>query len=199
MTNKETNRSYDLVEDTEAAYVDKGIVVTSGPKRGHSFCGCCCDVRRATIIFNIIGIVSVLYTLVWMEFMKSEAFVSVIQDDQVKNSIKSIPPPSVVTMVCVAAGLGFSISAIVGAVTYNALLVLGNVIWLIFGFVSTAFFAAHSEVSAGFSAYLALSRCFVLYPQVVLWYELKVTQTMSKQTYKPREEQSCCCVSNKYY
>ena len=185
MASNKGNPAYDgLVRDLEDADGGLGDGIVR-PKKGHSFCGCCCDVRRATIVFNIIGILSIVNITLQMYLFPPK----------VGASGESLPPPSAIAVIATVLALCFSVSGLVGAYTFNTWLVLANVIWLSAGFIISPFFTASAGLPAGFNVFLALVRCFMLYPQAMLFYELQISKTMTKQTYTSQEEQSCCCVA----
>ena len=185
MASNKSDPTYDgLVRDIEDADDDLGYDIVR-PKKGHSFCGCCCDVRRATIVLNIYVILSIVITTLQM---------CVILPN-VGASGESLPPPSAIAIIGIVLGLCFSVSGLVGAYTFNAWLVLANVIWISAGFIISPFFTASAGLPAGFDVFMALVRCFFLYPQAMLFYELQISKTMTKRTYASQEEQSCCCVA----
>ena len=177
-------------------------LIMSGPKQGHSFCGCCCDVRRATIIINIYTIVSSIYSVAYFYFMHgiSQLNTDSIQDDTVKQQIEAMDFASIYTplviSVLVLRSLG-CIAAIVGAMKYNAWLVISNIVILIVIAIPGIVTSVQAGTSAVFIILIQIVNCFFIYPQVMLVYEIKGSKTMSQQSY-PREEQSCCCVSTKF-
>jgi hypothetical protein len=194
-----TNPASSTSTKTPSAYVD-----VSGPKQGHVFCGCCCDVRRATIAINIVNLVFAVISIILL----SAAVTATrnFNDDSVQNALEEADLDSAFTasIVITVFTIIFNIAAIVGAARFNIWLVLSNAVWLIVGFIITI--AVNIKASNSVSGYnynfvnVAINlvvTCFFLYPHVVLIYEIKFTKTMSHQTYK-REEQSCCCVSTNH-
>ena len=86
--------------------------VTPSEKKGSSFCGACCDMRRAVIVLCIIALV--LYTIGLLMFRSAANnpyFANFYGDTQV-------------TLVMVAGGISIigCVLSIVGAVKFNALL-----------------------------------------------------------------------------
>jgi hypothetical protein len=148
----------------------QGTMSDDKVKQGHSCCGCCCDMRRAVIIVNIINLVSLLIQVI--------LFLSVDVDGV--NT----------TLFIVASIIGFVVLfvGIIGANQFNKWLVgiagffyAANVIYLL-----VLSFAAPSLL---FSA--ALSVLYV-YPHVMFVVE-NGKGIMTQENYK-NEEQSCCCV-----
>ena len=205
MTNKDYTSTYGAMPDVEAGdppvKLSESFLV-SGPKQGHSFCGCCCDMRRATIIINIYNLVSTIFSMVYLYFMIDFAMSNAesIQDDTVKQQMEAMDFSSIYTPLLIAltvlGSLG-NIAAIVGAMKYNAWLVSVNIVILIVSIIPGIVTSVQAGTSAAIIIVLLLVRCFFIYPHVMLVYELKGSKTMSQQTY-PREEQSCCCVPIKH-
>ena len=205
MANKDNSSSYGAMPDAEAGDPPVKLsesLIMSGPKQGHSFCGCCCDVRRATIIINICTIVSIIYSVASFYVMQSVLQLNTdsIQDDEVKQQMEAMDPSSIYTplviSVLVLRSLG-SIAAIVGAMKYIVWPVIVNFVILIVIAIPGIVTSVQAGTPAAFIILIQIVNCFFIYPQVMLVYEIKGSKTMSQQSY-PREEQSCCCVSTKY-
>ena len=205
MTNKDNIAIYSTIKDVEAGdppVTVSGSILLSGPKEGHSFCGCCCDMRRATIIINIYLLVSSIFSVFYLYFFLNNlpSITANIQDDTVKQQMETIDFSSIYTPLVIAmmvvSSLG-SIVAIVGALKYNTWLVGVNVVIFVVGTITGIVTSYQTGTSPGVIILIQLVRCFFIYPQVMFVYEIEGTKTMSQQTY-PREEQSCCCVATKY-
>jgi hypothetical protein len=123
-----------------------------------------------------------------------------IQDDTVKQQMGAMDFSSIYTPLTIAitalSSLG-NIIAIIGAMKYNAWLVSVNIAILILCLIPGIVTSVHAGTSAAIIIVLLFVRCFLIYPHVMLVYEIQGSKTMSQQTY-PREEQSCCCVPIKH-
>ena len=162
------------------------------------FCGCCCDVRRATVAVNI---ASIIYAVILMIIVSvTVANAKQLQAIGTDNYGYSAQLNTVLTVSIIASiiGICFSIAAIIGAIKFNIWLVGSNVVWLAIGFITTIAVSApatgYSYGAVNILFYLAFL-CFFLYPHIMLIYEIKGSKTMSQESYTPREEKSCCCVS----
>jgi len=158
----------------------------SGPKQGHSFFGCCCDVRRATIAINIVAIIFSIIVII--SFIRAIVAISTSLDDDINE--QSLESALTAVIVNTILSILFSIAALIGAIKFNAWLVLSNAIWLVLSFIVSTSVNVYGILAAIFYFFIV---SFFIYPHVMLFYELKVSKTMSKPIY-PREEQSCCCV-----
>eukprot|EP00542_Grammatophora_oceanica_P002168 CAMPEP_0194059478 /NCGR_PEP_ID=MMETSP0009_2-20130614/69167_1 /TAXON_ID=210454 /ORGANISM="Grammatophora oceanica, Strain CCMP 410" /LENGTH=159 /DNA_ID=CAMNT_0038710055 /DNA_START=61 /DNA_END=537 /DNA_ORIENTATION=+ len=70
-----------------------GLVQPSAYKQGHKCCGGCCDVRRATIIVNIVNIViSLLFILefVWLDKLIAKDEEVVGDDDEAQEELNTL-------------------------------------------------------------------------------------------------------------
>eukprot|EP00980_Cylindrotheca_fusiformis_P017812 scaffold5630_cov64-Cylindrotheca_fusiformis.AAC.1 len=90
MTSKTSSASYALLSGEEAVAVPDGgdnsptkppgfLEQLLGPQKGrenHLYFGCCCDVRRAVLILNIITICCNLITMIYLAFVAH-----IVQDD----------------------------------------------------------------------------------------------------------------------
>ena len=173
-------------------------IIFSGPKQGHMFCGCCCDVRRATIAVNIASIIFAVISMITVSITVGNAKQNETNDPYAYTYNDQLNTVLTVSIIASIIGICFSIAAIIGAIKFNICLVGSNVVWLVIGFIITI---AVSVSATGYSYgavnilyYLAIV-CFFIYPHVMLMYEIKGSKTMSQETYTPREEKSCCCVS----
>lgn len=171
----------------------------SGPKQGHMFCGACCDVRRATIAINIVSIVFDVINVISFSVAVGNVNYVGTNDTYYKDKLNAALTGTIIASII---GVCFSIAAISGAIKFNIWLIGSNIVWLVIGFITTI--AVSVSASAGSSGYSygALNILFglaflgfFLYPHIMLVYEIKVSKTMSQETYTPREEKSCCCVS----
>ena len=218
MANKDLHPSYDLMAEAEAGNALVKMVYPSilGPKQGHSFCGVCCDMRRATIIVNMIviicGIIDIISTYGMYAFLSSDGFLNSIDDDTRRKYYENLTVTLTEYFYILSTSvfsIVFSCSAIIGAITFNAWLVLANAIWLttcivkmvpwLLSCISTI--VKVGRLHGGVTVYaffigMPIWKFLCLYAHVMFMYELLRSKTMSKQTYL-REEQSCCCVSRR--
>jgi hypothetical protein len=155
-------------------------------KQGHRCCGGCCDVRRAVIIVNIVGLATnglmLIFFLAGASFLNQMA--SALDDDQAVSDAHStldfgavgIVTYSIVHMA--AQGIG-----IYGAIHYNQLMV-----GLCFVFYVISFIVSGVQVSI---VGLVINGFFG-YPHFYFLKEVR-SGILSEETY-PTEKQSCCCV-----
>lgn len=189
------------------------------PKQGSLYCGCCCDMRRAVIIVNVILLVSSLITIV--RSLNAEDLTAGLNEEQLdvlERSDLAFLITAIATMVFCAVG-------VVGAATYNIYLVGSNIVVLLAALAVRSYFLFAAvggvldlasedddfldlteeeksnvlDVSGDLLiANVVISAVFVLfvyvYPHVVFIMEVR-NGIMSEETYKRREEASCCCVA----
>eukprot|EP00525_Craspedostauros_australis_P005106 CAMPEP_0198109020 /NCGR_PEP_ID=MMETSP1442-20131203/1034_1 /TAXON_ID= /ORGANISM="Craspedostauros australis, Strain CCMP3328" /LENGTH=180 /DNA_ID=CAMNT_0043764485 /DNA_START=76 /DNA_END=618 /DNA_ORIENTATION=+ len=157
-----------------------------GIKQGHVCCGGCCDVRRATIIINVITLVFAvlsLFSAVSIKFYAGQAK-SEVDDDEVKATLDDIQAtPFGVAYFFIGIEIVFALAAIIGAVKYNSCLVLTVFIYYCVG-------AILNVVALDFIA--VIISCLYAYPHYFLYKEIK-SGIMSEENYV-NEKQSCCCV-----
>ena len=172
-------------------------IIEPGPKQGHLFFGCCCDMRSATIVINTIVLtLNLLFMISFyflLDFLFSDVMTNAIEDDELKHEMEAIDLPATFTVLLIillGPGCLCSLAAIVGAMRYKAWLVIVNIIYLTAIFILPVIISIQED-SADFAIKILLVYCFFMYPHVMLVYELKGSKTMSRQTYH-REEQSCC-------
>ena len=189
MTIAENSRTDHLMSDVEADNPPLKMLeplIVSGPKQGHSVCGCCCDTRRATIIVNILLLAWTIGEEPFTYFLYLTA-----QLDAFQPFSHTLATIALMVLSCL-----FNMAAILGALTFNAWLVIANTIYLAVSSV-LAIVTKYQE-NGYYSIDDMIFTLFFIYPHIMLVYELKVSKTMSKQTY-PRENHSCCCVPYRYH
>ena len=159
-----------------ATVVSLGNASESAPnrRRGHTFLGCCCDTRRAVIIID-----SILLVMAFISILASAAIPdSWLDDNEVDRHWRLYV-------------IGYAIAGIVslstgiwGALRYKVWMIwvagVWHVIMAIIDLVSVSLIG------------LILSGIFA-YPHFVLASEIR-RGIMEPETYKQREEHSCCCV-----
>jgi len=170
----------------------------SSPKQGRLFCYCCCDMRIATIIINIILIIFTIINMVVIASVSQAAANEKKYDDYYGNYYNNNDSVyfdlKVSTIVVGLFSIGFSIAALIGAIKFNAWLVLLNAIWLVIGFVVSTIFIVQAKIFSEVGVFVFFSflfTCFSMYPHLMLIYELKASKTMNRSTYA-REKKTCC-------
>ena len=193
MTMTENGRTEHLVPDADTENPPMNMLepfVVPGRKQGHVVCGCCCDVRRATIIVNILLLFQTIGEEPFSYFL---TMTGQLDDFELFSHTPAVIAWKVLQCLFYAA-------AILGALQFNAWLVMANIIFFVVSTVLTLvtnyqnsdnYFAVRDMI------YALFIMSWFIYPSVMLVYELKVSKTMSKQTY-PREKHSCCCVPYSY-
>jgi hypothetical protein len=178
-------------------------VTSSGKKLGRSCCGCCCDMRRAVIILSILGIffsvISVTTNyLLYFDYDRSPIYDNTepLTDDQKKTMNQLF----YISTVLICGAVIFYALAIVGAVQYNTILLKFNVMYVIGNFIATTvlFFRAADNVAQFDYDFVnmigpLIGTVMTVYANISLIKEIKCG-IMSPETYRVREEQSCCCV-----
>ena len=146
-------------------------------KQGHSFLGCLCDMRRAVIILNIIGLgfgIVALIAVILIERYNKSGDTQFVLESYDFWTLVGIQISVILAHVC----------GIMGAVSFSICPILITIlVELVYAILS-----ALDKNWIGFGASI-----FVLYPHVVLCYEL-AKGIMTKQNYYEQERQSCCCV-----
>ena len=94
-----SNEKFLPLPTSESDYVDiaTGVPAFRSPRdrENHLFCGCCCDVRRATLVVNIITIVLnlifLILTFVGLNFMSNNLDVieEDMDDDEAKEAMEN--------------------------------------------------------------------------------------------------------------
>ncbi|CAB9498613.1 expressed unknown protein [Seminavis robusta] len=180
-----------VVQGTEAP---DGVFKTGagGVKRGHKCCGGCCDVRRATIIVNIIsmvlGVVGVLF-MITAGSIASNLDASNYDDDEMVAAINELEGTDFGGSMGVAIALSsvrilLNAAGIWGALKYN-------VVGVGAGLVAYGLEFLFSLIT--FNIVGLIWNGFFAYPHVYLIMEMR-NGIMNAQTYEDIEKQSCCCV-----
>jgi hypothetical protein len=153
------------------------VIPATREKRGHSCCGVCCDVRRASIIVDAITLVALSFNIVALFAMTSID----VDDDHVQEALSSLSTPILAAVFIVEVILlGFSIY---GAVNFSANLVLVGFVLYCLGVLTSL---------VPFNVVGVIVNALFAYPHWYLYKEIK-SGTMSPSNYY-NEEQSCCCV-----
>jgi hypothetical protein len=197
--------AHDVEKGTTATQNNAGFasIDISGPKQGHVFCGCCCDVRRATIVMNIVSLVFTVLSLITVSgaIATLDNNEELLDDVTVRDTYEAAQNALVISMIVYGMSIVFIVLAIYGASKFKPKLVWPNVVYLVVSFiinviVNLAASSNHLSYNYGVVNILlgAIPTLFFIYPQAYFIYETQFTKTMTAETY-PREEQSCCCVA----
>jgi len=158
----------------------------SGMKRGHKCCGGCCDVKRATIIVNLVSMGMALFGLL---AVLAASNMSDLNDDNFNYTEEELA-----AMEVYSGSVPMAVTYTLCRMALNALGIWGAYSYKVWPIgASLAAFAAEFLMSL-----IALNLpgaiyfgCFA-YPHVYLIQEIR-SGIMSKETYET-EKQSCCCV-----
>jgi uncharacterized membrane protein len=164
-----------------------GIAVSGSAvgKQGHSYCGSCCDSRRAVIIVNIINVCFASLGLLALGGVMAASSQS-YDDDEVQAAFSSLSETNAsmgVMIALIAVKLVCNGVGIYGAMTYN--------IWMVG--VSLAVYClnfATGIINSNIFT-LVMYGCFA-YPHFFFIQEVR-RGIMSEVNYV-NEKQSCCCV-----
>uniref|UniRef100_A0A6T6HSJ6 Uncharacterized protein n=1 Tax=Craspedostauros australis TaxID=1486917 RepID=A0A6T6HSJ6_9STRA len=178
----------DNYEATKVATGEATInaIPTPGVKRGHVCCGGCCDVRRATIIVNIIMLCITLLGLLGVAAAKGVASQAAenADDDETITSLQALSDAPVGVLVAVLlVQSACYVCGIFGAIKYNSPLVL-------VAFVCYCVTFAFDLFGANIVG-MIITACFA-YPHFFLHQEIR-NGVMTPENYI-NEQQSCCCV-----
>ena len=169
--------------------VTPGVTANIHQRLGHSFCGLCCDMRRAVIILNSINLGIALFGIVLVAYVTSDKFqdyANDVEDDDyayrlslyLEEQRRSIYIGFVIAMVMYVIG-------VLGGIRFNHLIVVVVTIWYCVLVITNMIFT--------FSLYAILWNTLCLYPHIVFLVELQ-RGIMTYDRYDAYEKQSCCCV-----
>jgi hypothetical protein len=154
-------------------------------KRGHTFCGCCCDTRRAVIIVNIFmltcTVISVVTIALGAQLLNAMGDGDDEAQQEAAQQLNSIPLGLLFAMVIIQAV--FFVFGIMGAIKYTtwmlSVALIGYTLYFVMNLLSSNFL------------YIGLPVLFA-YPHFVLISEIN-QGIMTPDNY-PNEVHSCCCV-----
>ena len=171
-------------------------------KQGRLCCRVCCDMRRAVIILSLLGIILSIITLLTNFFVLFRG----LDWNQEQNTVEEqedIERLQNLFWKQFGLTIGSLISyalAIYGSVYYRNTPILCNMAYVVFNFAysTTILMRAQDDIEDfGFSGANvvgpAIGMIMTLYANASLVYEIR-SGIMSEETYKIREEHSCCCV-----
>ena len=146
--------------------------IQTDTKRGHSFFGGCCDMRRAVVILNII---QMALCLTGMIFFSEVGHVAAGVSTKINDE-------KVIKFLFFFLAFGFLLGGLsaIGAITYNKYFVSYNAVFLLIRFCLTF----------GFVPFL--SAVLHLYPHLLL--VLYIHKGIMTEDNYPIENQSCCCI-----
>mmetsp|Transcript_21361 Transcript_21361/g.46333 ORF Transcript_21361/g.46333 Transcript_21361/m.46333 type:complete len:181 (-) Transcript_21361:223-765(-) len=178
----ETEASYQKAPELEA----EGVVVSG--KRGKICCGACCDMRRATIVVNIVnlcflgvalmGMIAALSVSSNLDKYSDDA----LFDDEFESDLNDLKGLGIVGIfVVLVLAIGHALG-LYGAVSYKPWMVMTS---FVFYCLSTIFALVRLDPFCIMYALFA-------YPHYFLWEEIRAG-IMTPDNY-PNEIHSCCCV-----
>ena len=212
-------------EKTETAYVlgvvpeDDGLhrLVTHRAKVGHTCCGCCCDMRRAVIIVNLVLLANIIVNSVnYTVFLSGDGGSDVmasfddmrsVDDDFSVKYMKGMRFYFCALFIFLGIKIVCCIFGIVGAFRYNVNLTGIAAVSFCFDFLIGLFgVILNGSIRNGIISYefrldwfskqymipQLLVSGFFAYPHFFFIKEVR-DGSMSKQNYV-NEEMSCCCV-----
>jgi hypothetical protein len=154
-------------------------------------CGGCCDVRRATIIVNIINLVMGLLGMILLATVSNAASTldaNDFDDDQMKEAIAEMNAAEM------GGSIGWAMLLTVLRLGFNGLGIYGALYYIQWPVVaSLAVFALEilfAMITFNFVGLIMFG--FFAYPHVYLILEMR-NGIMSEETYEI-EKHSCCCV-----
>jgi hypothetical protein len=176
------------VEGVDLMQQEGSKLVTRHNKQGHTCCGgccpgcgnrCCCDMRRAVIIVNIINIVIIVLGMM----TKFSGYNITYDDDQVAAEMEAYRNEPLGLFIAFGTlHILLSAAGIVGALRYNVYLV---------AIAAAAYCFACVMALVALNPYGLLYPGFFAYPHFFFIKEVR-EGTMSKENYH-NEELSCCC------
>ncbi|CAJ1934364.1 unnamed protein product [Cylindrotheca closterium] len=188
-------------------------------KQGGKCCGGCCDYRRAVIVLCIISLVFSIIGIV------NPALSQAFQAEEYPELEQIVKDHNTSLLIIGIVHIVMTVIALVGAIIFNFYLVALYVLWSILNLIISIVLQQQmvgdlldwvdaqtddaawgttdqDQLETAFNTYMiinyvitALFTLLWVYPSVFLSVEIK-KGIMTKETY-PREEMSCCCVSNR--
>lgn len=182
----ETNYTLGVPDGIEQGQVGGGVVSGVGVKQGHRCCGGCCDVRRATIVVDIIHAcligMSLMSVLAAHNLASSNAVV--YDDDTMAAALDEFKnQPMGVFLASTAIQVVAALCGIAGAVKFNVPLV---------GVAAASYVVQIILALIRLDVIGLIYPGFFLYPHVFLIKEMRAG-IMTPENY-PNEKHSCCCV-----
>ena len=184
--NRSRSKDKSKTTDNDAGdvyYADATTASSTYGKQGQLFFGCCCDMRRAVVIVNVMNICFALSGIAMYYLLSRDGFSENFDDDLTKYDLEAISNYKgrailfgIVSVLC-------SLIGIYGAVQYNSwTVILAAVYYCISVLTKIVPFDLSGMLMAGLFAY----------PHFVFIKELN-NGIMTAENY-PNEINSCCCV-----
>jgi hypothetical protein len=164
-------------------YADATSAPSMDVKQGQLFFGCCCDMRRAVFIVNVMNICFALFGIAMYSVLSRDGFSENFDDDMTVYELDAISDYKgraiafgIVSVIC-------SLIGIYGAVRYNSwMVIIAAVYYCISVTMKIVPFDLSGMLMAGVFAY----------PHFVFIKEVN-NGIMTAENY-PNEIHSCCCV-----
>jgi hypothetical protein len=175
------SKAYGTVPVIEGEAVGEAVGVAGmRNKQGHSCCGGCCDVRRASIVLDIMSLVSLVINVFALSAVSTS---SIFDDDEVKQKLSEGMPSAGVMIAIFVFEIVLLGITVWGAVSFSAPKVMVGLVVYSIGVLTSMF---------SLNLVGVVVNVFFAYPHYFLYKEIK-DGIMSKDNYY-NEEQSCCCV-----
>jgi hypothetical protein len=170
--------------DYYKAESDQAVVLL--PESGHQgqrFFGCCCDMRRAVVIVNLLHVISSLFEIAIIKIVTRDNFISEHDDDFVKYELYTVGENARSTIMLGFLAIAFAAIGIYGAANFKQPMVMVAAGWYVVDFIMSLF---RKDFAGAFMAGL------FIYPHYSFIQE-QSKGTMTQENY-PNEIYSCCCV-----
>lgn len=181
-------------EPVEMPYINAALY----EKQGHTCCHCCCDMRRATIIVNVLSLFFCFLCIIGV-FWASEVSEAIdeffnlmhqdgLDDDDLESDVHFLVEKFPWTLYAFfGVSILFAIIGTIGAIEYRPRMVIACAMWYLAQGLA-------SLVILGYGGLGLLLSGIWAYPSVMLYQEI-LEGIMSEENYE-NEIYSCCCVSN---
>jgi len=177
------------LEDDEDSHQEESRIlcfrqVSSKNRDNHLFCGCCCDVRRATIVLNLIVILleiwMVILAFAWSEVYEKEHYSQLLKtpsDDNMTTLVVLVVPVLLLHICGVYGALKFKVWAVK----------LSAMTLVIIPFVLNAF----TTIDIICTTAVNFVCVFVMYPHLIL---IKEMEAGIMTDYNYEKVRACCLV-----
>jgi hypothetical protein len=164
-------------------YADATTFSSTDGRQGQLFCGCCCDMRRAVVIVNVMSICFALLGIAMYHLLSRDGFIENFDDDITKYELEAISNYKGRAILFGLVSVLCSLIGLCGAVQYNRrMVILAAVYYCISMLTKIVPFDLSGMLMAGLFSY----------PHFVFIKELD-NGIMTAENY-PNEINSCCCV-----
>jgi len=174
----------------------EGKELDNNEKQGRVCCGCCCDMRRAVIILNIISIVSFVIDMSVIIALNN----AVEEDSKEGEDLKEMEQALKGVTILAVLGWLFNIASVWGAIRFNHIPLALNAGFMVLNYVVTGILETqaakeHNQIKFG-PLQWAIGGIIIgltVYAHAMPVMEIR-SGIMSRETYQTREKMSCCCV-----